>query len=65
MTVTGQQAAARALALERLAAYREARATLHADVRAALAAGATQADIARASGLTRQGIAKIAAREAR
>ena len=50
-------------ALARLAQYRDARETVHDDVRAALDAGASQADVARASGLTRQGVAKIAARE--
>ena len=59
-----QATAAREEALGRLAVYRDARATLHQDVRAALAAGASQADVARASGLTRQGVAKITGKAA-
>lgn len=51
--------AARADMLGRLAAYRDARVTLHADVREAARLGLTQAEIARASGLSRQGVAKI------
>lgn len=50
---------ARAAALGRLAVYREARATLHEDVRAAAIAGANQTEIARSSGLSRQHVARI------
>ena len=50
-------------ALGRLAVYRERRENLHADILAALAAGAIPAEIARASGLSRQWVAKIASRE--
>ena len=48
-------------AMGRLAAYRQAREGLHDDVRAAVAGGASQVDVARASGLTRQWVAKILA----
>jgi hypothetical protein len=48
-------------ALARLATYRRARERLHEDVRAADAEGASQADIARESGLTRQWVAQILA----
>jgi DNA invertase Pin-like site-specific DNA recombinase len=51
--------AARAEALGRLAAYREAHAALHADIRRAAALGLTKTEIAAASGLTRQGVGKI------
>ena len=53
-----------AAAMARLAAYRAARESLHGDVRAALALGATQADVARASGLARQWVGRIQARGA-
>jgi len=49
------------VALERLAAYREHRETLHADVLCALSAGANQADVARASGLSAKWVRRIAA----
>ncbi len=61
-TATDVRDAARADMLERLAAYRDARATLHADIREAARLGLTQAEIARASGLSRQGVAKILAK---
>lgn len=48
-------------ALGRLAVYRERRAALHDDVRAAAAEGATQARIAEVSGVTRQWIGRILA----
>jgi transcriptional regulator with XRE-family HTH domain len=49
-------------ALGRLAVYRERREALHDDVReAAVAEGATQAEIARVSGVSRQWIARILA----
>lgn len=59
MTLANIRETARAEALGRLAIYREARAALHEDVRAAAIAGATQAEIARASGLSRQHVATI------
>jgi CRP-like cAMP-binding protein len=59
-----QASAARDLVLGRLAAYRAARDTIHADVVTAAELGFTQADIARESGLTRQGVAKILDRKA-
>lgn len=46
-------------ALGRLAVYRQRREALHDDVRQAIADGATQADVARASGLSRQYVAKL------
>ena len=51
--------ASRADALTRLVAYREARASLHGDIKAAAAAGVTQAQIARVSGLSRQWVARV------
>jgi len=45
--------------LELLAIYRVRRRELHNDVRAALSSGATQTQVAEASGLTRQWVAKI------
>ena len=59
MTTTQIRETARADALGRLAVYRVAREALHVDVRAAAIAGATQAEIARASGLSRQYVATI------
>lgn len=47
-------------ALDLLAIYRERREHLHDDVRAALDAGATHAEVARVSGLTRQWVSRIA-----
>ena len=55
------RAADREAALARLAIYRERRKALRSDVRAALAAGAIPADVVRASGLSRQWVARIAA----
>jgi len=49
-----------ATALERLAVYRERREHLGADVREALANGATQVEVARVSGLSRQWVARLA-----
>ena len=46
-------------ALTRLVAYREARASLHGDIKAAAAGGVTQAEIARVSGLSRQWVALV------
>lgn len=54
----------REAALARLAVYRVRREALHGDVLAALAAGAIPAEVARASGLTRQWVAKIAQEQA-
>jgi DNA invertase Pin-like site-specific DNA recombinase len=51
--------AARTEALGRLVAYREAHANLHANIRHAAELGFGKTTIARASGLTRQGVAKI------
>ena len=56
---TETSATAREEALGRLAAYREARKRMPNDVRAALAAGCSQAEVARESGLSRQWVAKI------
>jgi transcriptional regulator with XRE-family HTH domain len=49
-------------ALSRLEVYKERRRDLGPDVREALAHGASQAEVARASGLTRQWVAKLAER---
>lgn len=54
--------AARAQVAGRLAAFREARATLHADIRRAAELGMTTTEIARESGLTWHGVAKILGR---
>ena len=59
---TPAQEEARAAVLARLATYRTRRAALHADVLRASELGLTQAEIAEASGLTRQWVAKILAR---
>lgn len=63
MTTNPQADAARAEMAGRLHAYRDARARLHHDVRAAAEHGMSQAEIARASGLTRQWVAKILNRQ--
>lgn len=57
--------AARTDVSARLATYREARATLHADVLQAARLGMTQAEIARQSGLTVHGVRKILRRTTR
>lgn len=54
-----EAAAPGAAAMERLRVYRERREALHADIREAAAAGYLQADISRASGMSRQWIASL------
>lgn len=61
MTTTPEVTSAGADALTRLASYRELRASMPQDVRDAAAAGATQAEISRVSGLSRQWVAKVIA----
>jgi hypothetical protein len=60
---TPQQAAARAEVAGRLAAFREARSTLHVDIRRAAELGMTTTEIANESGLTWHGVKKILDRE--
>ena len=59
MTLASEVTSAGADALTRLASYRELRASMPQDVRDAAAAGATQAEISRISGLSRQWVAKV------
>ena len=59
MTLASEVTSAGADALTRLASYRELRASMPQDVRDAAAAGATQAEISRVSGLSRQWVAKV------
>jgi DNA-binding phage protein len=46
-------------ALSRLAAYRRRREAMHADVRAAVAAGVSKSEVARTAGLSRQYVIKL------
>jgi hypothetical protein len=59
VSATLQQAAARAEVARRLAAFREARATIHANIHRAAELGLTTTEIARESGMTWHGVAKI------
>lgn len=59
-----QQLAARAEVAGRLAAFREAKATLHIDIHRAAELGMTTTEIANESGLTWHGVAKILRRTA-
>jgi predicted transcriptional regulator len=65
VTTTPQQVAARAEVAGRLAAFREARATVHADIRRAAELGMTTTEIAQESGMTWHGVAKVLNREDR
>lgn len=56
-------AVARAEVSGRLASYRKARSTLHADIRRAAELGMTTTEIARECGMTWHGVAKILKRE--
>jgi hypothetical protein len=60
---TPQQAAARAEVLGRLAAFREARANIHADIHRAAELGLSTTEIADQSGMTWHGVAKILKRD--
>lgn len=60
---TPQQAVARAEVAGRLAAFREARKTIHDDIRRAAELGMTTTEIAQASGMTWHGVAKILTRK--